>query len=497
MTWFWAHRRNASLLHMSIFVRGLHGKGFLPEVNFYFLNQAYRGVPGKGVYIYYDKEELEGKYADIHADIENNPEFPQAFKEKQDQIFNALFAVCDDIDATDLEKTGSKELHDLLAAFTKAATAGPLITVQLWGIEACWDERYALAQELKEKAPDRFDDLKGQLSQSTGESIAYSERKSMLQALAAIQAEPSLAASFTEEKLDDYPDVKKIVLKHIKDFEWVNSEYVSEQKTVKEWLALFAAELDCDARAELKKLEQGYHDAIAQRQALIDTLGFSDTAQAILAGLNEFVAQRDFSKGQYCYALARLDKLLQPIAAQLKQSKEEILLYDVEELLNALKTEKALDVSQRLPGWLHVSKEGEFSLYESAAVETTMQQEGLEDMLDETVKVTEFKGVVANAGRAKGKARVIDEASKLDTFEDGEILVTYMTTMEFTPLFKKAAAIVTDEGGLSSHAAIISREFGLPCIVGTKVATRTLQDGDLIEVDADNGLVRVLERKTA
>jgi len=59
---------------------------------------------------------------------------------------------------------------------------------------------------------------------------------------------------------------------------------------------------------------------------------------------------------------------------------------------------------------------------------------------------------------------------------------------------KKASAIVTDDGGITCHAAIVSRELGKPCIIGTKIATKVLHDGDLVEVDADNGVVRILEK---
>lgn len=80
---------------------------------------------------------------------------------------------------------------------------------------------------------------------------------------------------------------------------------------------------------------------------------------------------------------------------------------------------------------------------------------------------------------------------------EGEILVTGMTRPEYVPLMKKAAAIVTDEGGITCHAAIVSRELKKPCIIGTKIATQVLNDGDLVEVDAERGVVRVLERASA
>jgi pyruvate,water dikinase len=70
-----------------------------------------------------------------------------------------------------------------------------------------------------------------------------------------------------------------------------------------------------------------------------------------------------------------------------------------------------------------------------------------------------------------------------------------MTSPDYVPAMKRAKAIITDEGGLLSHAAIMSREFGKPCIIGTKIATKILKDGMMVEVDADKGIVRIINKK--
>jgi phosphoenolpyruvate synthase/pyruvate phosphate dikinase len=77
---------------------------------------------------------------------------------------------------------------------------------------------------------------------------------------------------------------------------------------------------------------------------------------------------------------------------------------------------------------------------------------------------------------------------------DGAVLVSKITDTAWTPLFLTAAAVVTDVGGLLSHAMIVARELGIPAVVDTKVATAELRDGDLVEVDGAAGTVRVLER---
>ncbi len=107
------------------------------------------------------------------------------------------------------------------------------------------------------------------------------------------------------------------------------------------------------------------------------------------------------------------------------------------------------------------------------------------------------KGMVANKGKAQGIAKVLlfDEnlVEEMQRMKKGQILVVGQTRPMLVPALKKAAAIVTDEGGITSHAAIVSREFGIPCIVGTHNATRVFKDGDLILVDADNGIAKKIK----
>lgn len=109
--------------------------------------------------------------------------------------------------------------------------------------------------------------------------------------------------------------------------------------------------------------------------------------------------------------------------------------------------------------------------------------------------VQEIKGKPASGGKAQGRvARVIGPAH-LNKMTLGDVLVAPMTSVDYMPAIRLAAAIVTDIGGLTSHAAVIARELQIPCIVGTKIATQVLKDGDEVEVDANQGLVKILKRK--
>ncbi len=106
------------------------------------------------------------------------------------------------------------------------------------------------------------------------------------------------------------------------------------------------------------------------------------------------------------------------------------------------------------------------------------------------LKKNELTGSCACAGKVKGIVRIINSIEDMSKMEYGDILVAWATNPAIVPAMKKAAAIVTNEGGLTCHAAIVSRELNIPCIVGTKIATEVLKDGDIVEVDADNGIVK-------
>ena len=106
--------------------------------------------------------------------------------------------------------------------------------------------------------------------------------------------------------------------------------------------------------------------------------------------------------------------------------------------------------------------------------------------------VSELKGNCARPGYAKGTVKIINNPADMEKMNVGDVLVSHMTDPEIVIAMKKAAAIVTDMGGITCHAAIVSRELGKPCVIGTKVATKVLNDGEMVEVDADKGVVRIL-----
>jgi pyruvate,water dikinase len=106
-------------------------------------------------------------------------------------------------------------------------------------------------------------------------------------------------------------------------------------------------------------------------------------------------------------------------------------------------------------------------------------------------------GIAASPGQVEGVARVVKTVDEFDDVADGDILVCQMTNPAWVVLFTKIAGLVTDTGGTTSHPAVLSREFGIPAVVGTSVATHRISTGDRIRVDGTTGEVDVLERATS
>jgi phosphohistidine swiveling domain-containing protein len=162
--------------------------------------------------------------------------------------------------------------------------------------------------------------------------------------------------------------------------------------------------------------------------------------------------------------------------------------YEIEEAI--LKTISRAELQERKRKSVFITEQGETQYLitgkeaeEIIAALTQEHSHGEQDIL---------KGHCASQGHAVGIVKVCRGMEEVAKFQEGQILVACMTQPEFVPAMKKAAAIITDEGGLTCHAAIISRELKKPCIISTKKATRVLKDGMRVEVNATEGYVKIL-----
>ena len=131
---------------------------------------------------------------------------------------------------------------------------------------------------------------------------------------------------------------------------------------------------------------------------------------------------------------------------------------------------------------------GRLYLLQSRPITVLYEKEEEEEETEESREVL-VKGLAASPGIGSGKVKVIFSVDELDKIKEGDVLVTTMTNPDMVPAMKRASAIVTDEGGMTCHAAIVSRELGIPCVVGTGNATEVLKDGMEVTVDGTRGVV--------
>ncbi len=163
---------------------------------------------------------------------------------------------------------------------------------------------------------------------------------------------------------------------------------------------------------------------------------------------------------------------------------------EMDDFLSGKKTISKPIIQQRKKGFvLYLDKNNELVCLEGDNIQTALKAFNL---LPQEEVLQEIRGRTASKGKASGTVAIVKGIKDLKKVKKGNILVAVTTHPDYVSAMRISAAIVTNEGGITSHAAIVSREYGIPCIVGTKIATKILKDGDLVEVDADKGTVKKL-----
>lgn len=197
---------------------------------------------------------------------------------------------------------------------------------------------------------------------------------------------------------------------------------------------------------------------------------------------------RDDVRRSHCYAWSFL---FDRIAEQLLVERDDIGYLSLDELEESLQTGKIdmRKIQERKERGCLVTGEGEPLKIKAITGLPSRYQKIIQSIETET-KEQEIRGLIAQSGKTRGKVTIIKTYHDLKKVQIGDILVANTTHPNYLPAMQKAVGFVTNEGGVISHAAIVAREMKKPCIVGTKIATKVLQNGDIVELDADTGTVR-------
>lgn len=213
--------------------------------------------------------------------------------------------------------------------------------------------------------------------------------------------------------------------------------------------------------------------------------------------LHQYIYLRIYRKNAISKAHYYILPLIYEAASRLKISQEEIKLLSFDEISDALvgkiSQQKVKElIKDRQKGWAILVKNGKLKTI-CGVKEIIEVMERHQIIAPTSAMQRVVRGTVACRGKVIGKARIVTSLSDINKVQKGDVLIAKMTTPDYMIAINKAVAIVTDEGGITCHAAIVSREFNIPCITSTKNATQILSDNDLVEVDAENGVVRIIE----
>lgn len=298
---------------------------------------------------------------------------------------------------------------------------------------------------------------------------------------------------------EKHSEVAGLLDYHARNFFWIRNNYFNVETLDAEH---FYRELEKKVaglrsvgstfRVTLERRDKEQKEIGDKRDALLRTLRLSENARELLRVAWLFAEWKDVRKKGSYIGMHYFDLFLTDLARRASYTKEDLTFLvfgEVAWLLFEKHDFSSVISKRRKQAFFAVTPEG-YYVVGGREADKYFNLEARDDRL-----VSELKGVPACRGVARGKVRIIRKTEEMKLFERGEILVTNQTTPEFVPIMRKAAAIVTEQGGITSHAAVISRELGVPCVIGIKIATKVLKDGDVVEVNADTGVVKILERK--
>ena len=294
-----------------------------------------------------------------------------------------------------------------------------------------------------------------------------------------ILTNPDRKTFFTDfsESLRGIKDGKVSISEHIKKFFWIKSTWFGFVKYTPDMVAQDIKSLTADVD-QMKKEDP---------EKLSIQLQLPKKVRELFEISRTVAWWQDDRKIVMLKGCCLLDKYANEISSRLNISPA-LIVYLLGHEISSMKNFNKDLLEERQKGALYffqneeikVVSGNEFALYEKKISH------------GDDNKVKEITGICASLGKAIGRVRICLTPDQIGKIADGEILVTTMTRPEFVPAMQKAVAIVTDEGGLTCHAAIISREMRKPCVIATKNATKVLKDGMLVEVNADHSAVRIL-----
>jgi len=286
---------------------------------------------------------------------------------------------------------------------------------------------------------------------------------------------------------------KKLNL-HTKKYCWVNYVYEGPAADNKYFLEIL---IDMHKRKinpvnELKSVLKDQAKIEKIHKKLLANKHFTQNEKYIIKNASKIVFFKPYRRELQSYSYFLMEQILKEIANRLSLSIGQVRMMMSAEVNNALIKDKInlKILNERLNNLLfYVEKNKEICLTGSLVRNYASKYLKKENKIINTKSVI---GTCSYGGKVKGIIKMVNTPKDMEKMNNGDILLACTTNPNLMPAIRKAKAIITDEGGLTCHAAIVSREMRIPCVIGTKIATQVLKDGDQVEVDANKGIIRKL-----
>jgi phosphohistidine swiveling domain-containing protein len=369
---------------------------------------------------------------------------------------------------------------------------------------------YVLEMGIKSKLEEFMNKKKNDLGKlnsyynilTTPKEISYvsKERLKLYRLIEEIQNDLGLSKLF---ELDTQLILEKVDSKFIEKIQmlvenywWTSLSWNSDnEKSIKDYIDEIKSVIHNNEIAK-EKIAQEYlnqEEVKIKKLQISKELGFDEEFLQYLEVFENYAIIHDYRKEIQMKFTQMMRKLVAEIARRSEVRYDDLMWCwppEVQEVILTKKLPKEL-IDKRKDAILTIITENNVEEY----VGMDAKKKKTEELNSSTSKITNFQGAIASVGKVAGMAKICySHQDALKKIKEGDILVTGMTTPDFAHAMKKAGAIVTDEGGVTCHAAIISRELGIPCIIATDIATKTINDGDLIEVNANHGVVKIIKR---
>lgn len=273
------------------------------------------------------------------------------------------------------------------------------------------------------------------------------------------------------------PVLQEAIKYHVSHFDWFGTHH---------WMGNAYSEKDC-----LKQIqEQSKKSNLIKLEAEEEMFNLLRTIMFWRTHFAEVTASVVF-RSRVC---------LQNFAKSVGLTYDELLCFSSNNILSSFSNKTVADSLRDQADTILERKDGYGCFVDEKGFEHIITGQKLSDVMSTVIKTKAqekiLKGNVASKGpKVRAKIKVLLEPKDFVKFERGDILVAPETTPDFVPYMKLASAIITDRGGITSHAAIISRELGIPCITGTQQATTILTDGMTVEVDTKNNHITIIDNK--